>query len=122
MKKSLYFPLLAVGIASALCGKIFCNSTNDGLSTLKLSNIEALAHGEQDEGTSTWQVASKTITKKTITTTTPGWTYDAELNVWLFKGQVTYSSPAEIQEIVETETFSCCRENGPYKTCSYEEC
>lgn len=78
-----------------------------------MANAEALAQDETGSG-QTWQVGDKTI----VSTTAPGWTYDAKLDVWLFEGKVTASKPATI----ETLKIKCCRLKGPLDSCSYEDC
>lgn len=82
------------------------------LSDVALANVEALAE-EEDADNKTWQVG-----EKTITTSSPGWTFDATLNVWLFEGKVTATQMPETEVI----KISCCRAVGPLSNCAYEEC
>lgn len=76
----------------------------------------ALASGESE--TETWQEAE--ATKTTVTSLIPGWTWDAEMNVWLFEGKVQSTVPPST--ITETIKYKCCRRKGPLSSCVYEEC
>lgn len=112
MKKIIVIPFITM-LAMFIGYNVYVNQGLDSLSNVVLANAEALAAGESGSG-QTWQVGVKTITS----TTAPGWTYDGQLNVWVFKGQVTASKPPTTESV----KINCCRAQGPLDSCSYEPC
>lgn len=114
MKKNiLKVALVAAVVATAGYG-VYENQRQDMMSEVILENVEALARYESGDNNTTWQVGDKTIVK----TTSPGWTYDAELKVWLLNGKVTSTTPPS----TETIKIKCCRLKGDLDSCVYEEC
>lgn len=85
---------------------------NEKLSSLSLINIEALAFAENDNP-NTWQVGSKKI----ISTTSPGWTFDISGGFWLFNGKKQPHGPSTSET-----TIKCCRAQGELHSCPYEMC
>lgn len=117
--KKYFLGVIAVLMVAAVAAwnvNLKLNSRSSNLSGISLANVEALAGDEDDNNNSspTWQEGEKTIT----TTTSPGWTWSAGLNLWILNGSVTHSVPPT----VETVKFKCCRPTGPLVSCSYENC
>ncbi|WP_291527975.1 NVEALA domain-containing protein [Bacteroides sp. UBA939] len=115
MKKFIFTSFIAL-LAVIMGYNVYINQRLAPLSNVVLANVEALAQQTENGNGSdqTWQVGEKTI----VTTTSPGWTYDAKVGVWLFEGKVTANRPPSTQSV----KISCCRAKGPLSSCSYEEC
>lgn len=111
MKKIIFIAFIVTSF-TVMGYNIYTGQRLNALSDIALANIEALAQDEI-ESDKTWQVG-----EKTITTSSPGWTYNATLDVWLFEGKVTATQPPEIEVL----KIKCCRAKGPLDSCSYEEC
>ena len=125
MKKHLITATFAVAIAAMAGYNTYLSHVEDGMSDMVLENVEALADDTENgslNGNTTWQEGEKTIVTETFTTTTPGYTWDAELNVWLLNGSVVLTSPPDTKKEITTVKLKCCREKGDLKVCSYEAC
>lgn len=104
-----------VAAVAAMAGYgVYANQTKEMMSDVMLENVEALATDENSDTEDTWQVGDKTIFRAT----SPGWTYDAELDVWLFNGKVSATTTPS----TETIKIKCCRSKGDLKSCAFEEC
>lgn len=85
-------------------------------------NVEALANNESDNAEETWQVGDKIVRKEIYTTTVPGWTWNAEIDVLLLNGKVSGSAPPSyVKETTEVK-IKCCRLQGDLNKCEYESC
>ena len=113
MKKFFFISIVAV-VALIMGYNVYISHGINCLSDIVLANVEALANSESGSDKTTWQEGDKTI----VSTSSPGWTFDLKLNVWLFEGKVSNSTPPSI----ETVKIKCCRLKGPLASCSYEEC
>lgn len=117
-----FYGISLMSLALFLCYNIYSKMQNDViLSNIMLANVEALTRNEGSES-KTWQVGNKTITTKIYKTTSPGWVWNSELNLWLYKGEVTANCPADYYEETSSTSFKCCREQGDLTVCNYETC
>ena len=114
MKPKFFCGIAVLVIVAVAAFNVNFNTQNKCLSAASLVNVEALAQGNESDSQQTWQVGEKT----TVTTTSPGYSWDAGFNVWLINGKRTSSSPPS----TETIKFKCCRPQGDLTSCSFENC
>ena len=125
MRKVILFALVGIALSVASYGVYETQSRKQTMSDILLANIEALGDYNPETGTesgTTWQIGNKTLTKEVYHSNDPNWKWSVDLNIWLFKGQISHSSPSDSTKQIETVTFKCCRLKGDLNSCVYEEC
>lgn len=123
MKRVLRFALVGIVFSVASYGVYQTQSSKDTMSDILLANVEAISNPENGtEPGTTWQIGNKTLTKEVYHSNDPNWKWSVDLNIWLFKGQISHSSPSDSTKHIETVTFKCCRLKGDLNSCVYEEC
>lgn len=118
-KKILSTIVLAAALFAGFKTYVYQNKMS--VSPILLANVEALSR-EENTSQKTWQVAEVTETVEYYETTSPGWEWSIGAELWKFNGELTHESPLTYEKTTKTIKYSCCREMGNLKDCSYEAC